>query len=188
MRRTPAARPCSLTILKRPISPSARACVPPHSSTESFVIVSIAHDVAVLLLENRDGPALARLVDREHLGQDGRVGEHLSVDQVLDARDLLGRERLAVGEVEPQTIRARRGSPSASPARPGRCAAPSAGGAWPSGCAASRCGARGRPQVDRVAHGERTLGDPAVMGDEARRWASACRSRRFAPVRCRAPR
>ena len=40
MRRTPAATPPSLTILKSPISPSARACVPPQSSTESFVIVS----------------------------------------------------------------------------------------------------------------------------------------------------
>ena len=49
-----------------------------------------AHDVAVLLLEDRDGAALARLVDREHLGQDGRVREDLAVHQVLDARDLLG--------------------------------------------------------------------------------------------------
>ena len=63
-----------------------------------------AHDVAVFLLEDRDRAALAGLVDRQHFGQHGRVGEDLGVHEVFDADDLVGREGLAVRKIEAQAV------------------------------------------------------------------------------------
>ena len=61
MRRTPAATPDSETTFSRPMSPVARAWVPPQSSFEKSPKRDDAHEVAVLLAEHRDGAGRDRL-------------------------------------------------------------------------------------------------------------------------------
>ena len=93
----------SLTTLIGPMNPSACTWVPPHSSVDGPGFEH-AHDVAVLLAEERDradalGLGLGRLVV-----PDRRVGDHLRVRQPLDLRELVGGHGLVMREVEAQTV------------------------------------------------------------------------------------
>ena len=104
MRRTPAATPPSLMILKSPMSPSACACVPPQSSTESGVIVRTRTTSPYFSSKMAIAPARLRLIDGQDLREHGGVREHLRVHEVLDARELLRRQPLAVREVEAEPV------------------------------------------------------------------------------------
>ena len=63
-----------------------------------------AHDVAVLVAEEGDRAQLLGLGLRRLEGPHRRVGQRLGVGQALDLLDLLGRDRLVVGEVEAQPV------------------------------------------------------------------------------------
>ena len=63
-----------------------------------------AHDVAVLVAEERDGARRLGLAFRGLVGADAVVREHLAVREILDLLDLLGRDRVVVAEVEPQPV------------------------------------------------------------------------------------
>ena len=88
--RRPRRRPRS-RILKRPMSPSARACVPPQSSTESGVIVSMRTTSPYFSSKIAIAPRFLRLVDGQHLGVHRRVRRApSSFTRSSIARDLLG--------------------------------------------------------------------------------------------------
>ena len=73
----------SLTILIGPMKPSASTCVPPHSSIDGPGFEH-AHDVAVLLAEERDRAELLGLGLGRLVVADRRVGDHLLVREPLD--------------------------------------------------------------------------------------------------------
>ena len=62
------------------------------------------HPVAVLLAEQRHRAEALGLVAGRHDGVNAVVVGDPAVDPVLDAVDVLGRQRLAVGEVEAQLV------------------------------------------------------------------------------------
>ncbi len=105
MRRTPAARPCSLVILKRPISPSERAWVPPQSSTESLVIVSTRTTSPYFSPNIAMAPRLRASSMGSTSVSTGASLEDLRVDQLFDPRAISStRDGLAVREVEAQAV------------------------------------------------------------------------------------
>ena len=104
MRRTPAATPLSWVITKKPMSPVARTCVPPHSSRLKPGHRHDADAIAVLLAEERHRAGRHRLLRRSHLGLHRRVAVDLLVDDPLDPVELLARDRREVLEVEAQAI------------------------------------------------------------------------------------
>ena len=168
--------PDSETILSRPMSPVARACVPPHSSVENVAEGDHAHAVAVLLLEDRDGAGRDRVAVAPSRARSRARSPRSSRSRGPRSRRAASRvERRVVGEVEAQAVRARPASPSASPAGRAPRAAPRAAGACPSGCARSPRAALG---VDRE------------LARAASTWISplhdACRGARRArpPGRC----
>ena len=63
-----------------------------------------AHDVAVLVAEERDRTELGGVVLGGLVVAHRVVGEDLVVGEVFDLADLLGRDRLEVAEVEPQAV------------------------------------------------------------------------------------
>ena len=102
----PTRSPDSPTTLSSPMSPVARACVPPHSSFEKSPNEIDAHAVAVLLAEHRDRAGCDRvgygiILDAPR----GRVLLDPAVDEVLDRVELLARDRRVVAEVEAQAVR-----------------------------------------------------------------------------------
>ena len=105
MRRTPAATPLSCVMTKKPMSPVARTCVPPHSSMLKTVADRDDADaVAVFLAEQRHRAGGDRFFRRSHVGLHRRVAVDLLVDDALDVVELLARDRLEVHEVEAQPI------------------------------------------------------------------------------------
>jgi hypothetical protein len=66
--------------------------------------VEHAHLVAVLLAEQHHGAGLLRRLDVHHARLRRGVGDDLVVDDALDARDLVVRHRLRVGEVEARLV------------------------------------------------------------------------------------
>jgi hypothetical protein len=93
----------SLTTLTVPMSPVALTWVPPHSSTDGPGLED-AHDVAVLVAEERDRSHRLRLVLAGLERPRPLVAERLGVDELLDLLDLLGGDRLVVREVEPEPV------------------------------------------------------------------------------------
>ena len=133
----------SETILIGPMSPVARTWVPPHSSRLLRARLQDAHHVAVLVAEEGDGAHASRPRPWYVSYAAHRVvGQHLAVGQLLDALDLLGRDRRVVAEVEAQPVGRRRASPPASRGRPAPRAAPSAAGGCRCGCGGWRRGGR----------------------------------------------
>ena len=63
-----------------------------------------AHDVAVLLTEERDRADALGLGLRGLVVTDGRVGDHERVGETLDLRELVGRDGLVMREIEPEPI------------------------------------------------------------------------------------
>ena len=63
-----------------------------------------AHDLAVLLAEERDRADALGLGLRGLVVAHRRVGDHLLVGEALDLRELLGRDRVVMAEVEAQAI------------------------------------------------------------------------------------
>ncbi len=89
-----------------PISAVERTCVPPHSSREQRPVADLdhAHDVAVLLAEQRHRAERPGLVERRGERPHRQVLEDPRVDLVLDVPALLVTEPGAVGEVEAQLV------------------------------------------------------------------------------------
>ena len=105
MRRTPAATPLSDAIAKRPMSPVARTCVPPHSSvlkpgTDTTRTLSpyFSPKSAIAPAAIASSVSFTSVVHRGVL-EDARV------DDRLDLEPLLARDGAEVREVEPQPIR-----------------------------------------------------------------------------------
>ena len=120
----PTATALSPTILKKPMSPVRRTCVPPQSSTEygrgAVAVVAIlahrddAHLVAVFLAEQRHRAgvdrALGRHQPRRHLGVLADAGVDLGLDRLRCPR---GRQRARMAEIEAQPVGRDAASPSA---------------------------------------------------------------------------
>ena len=115
MRRTPEATALSDTILKRPISPVRRTCVPPHSSTENGRARAVdldvlahrddAHLVAVFLAEQRER-AFARPRGRASSGasRTSAFSRMRALTSASIARMSSGVERARMAEIEAQPV------------------------------------------------------------------------------------
>ena len=106
MRRTLAALEVSLTIRNMPISAvdaDVRAAAQ-LTGEGSVPHLDHAHDIAVLLVEQRHRPEPLGLVQRRGEGAYGMALQDPAVDVVLDGGDLLGRHAAGVGEVKAQLV------------------------------------------------------------------------------------
>ena len=166
MRRRLAPIEPSETIFTGPMSPRARTWVPPHSSIECRPGLEHAHDVAVLVAEERDGAELAR--PPPWWSRSVRTGSLARISALARSsisRICVGVSRLGVAEVEAQPVGRRRASPAASRARRAPCAAPSAGRGCRCGCGGWRRGARRRWRRGLLARL-----DAALVDDRPWRW------------------
>ena len=105
MRRVLAPTDWLEVILNRPICEVDETCVPPHSSRLKSSISSTRTNSPYFSSKNAEradlGGVLASGHERPHLV----VLDDAPVDEVLDLAQLLGRRRLAHGEVEAQALR-----------------------------------------------------------------------------------
>ena len=92
-------------ITKPPIWPVARQCVPPQSSWRVALDPDRADRLAVLLVEERVGAGVDRLLHRHVARRDGPVVADDAPDLVLDRPELLVAQRPVEREVEPQAVR-----------------------------------------------------------------------------------
>ena len=105
MRRTFDALEVSEARSKTPISPVTPTCVPPHSSREKPSPISTMRTTSPYFSPNSAiAPSCSRLVARGRDRAHAVRPEDPAVDHRLDVRELLGREPLAVGEVEAQLV------------------------------------------------------------------------------------
>ena len=103
----------SQTIFTGPMSPSGAHVGAAAQLGGVRAGLEHAHDVAVLVAEERDGTDLLGVVLGGLVVAHREVVEDVGVDQVLDLADLVGRDRLVVAEVEAQPVGRRRANPAA---------------------------------------------------------------------------
>ena len=104
MRRTPAATPPSETIANRPMSPVARTCVPPHSSTLKPGIETTRTWSPYFSPKSAIAPAaIASCVFFTSVWT-ARIAQDLFVDDALDLEQLLASHGADVHEVEAQPV------------------------------------------------------------------------------------
>ena len=140
----------SLTILIGPMNPSACTCVPPQSSVDTGPASSTRTMSPYLSPKNAIAPMLSACGLRGLVVAHRRVGDHLLVGERLDAHQVVGGDRLVVGEVEAQPVRTRRRIRPASRAEPRTCAVPRGGGGSRCDCDGSRRAGRRRSRASTV--------------------------------------
>ena len=100
----PAATPPSETIVKKPMSPVARAVRAAAQLHAEAGNRDDPHPVAVFLAEERHRPRRHRFLRRSLFGDDRRVAVNLLVDDLFELQHLLARDGRGMDEVESQTI------------------------------------------------------------------------------------
>ena len=104
IRRVPAATPLSETIAKSPMSPVARTCVPPQSSTLKPGTETTRTWSPYFFAEERHRASSDGFLRWLHDGLNGGVLQDVLVDDLLDVEQLFAGQRVEMDEIESQAI------------------------------------------------------------------------------------